>query len=256
MQTNDPQSTNTLSTSSTIASHSVIIPACGEGIRFGIYTPKHLIDIGGKPMVQRVIDELPSYANIFLLTRPEHASQTRATVEAPNLVVTPVHDYKLGVCQTLLSAPVPLSDKILVVNCDNVISPPGGWHNFLTIYKNAVVTFKEKERIEPPPFSYVRSINKFVVEIAEKRRVGAYACAGAFLFESYEMLCKLCKWHLALDPPDHNMEHYLAPVYNRLIANVHVYFIPLGEDDLFIRMGTPFEATEARSYYVSRDTGF
>jgi hypothetical protein len=207
-------------------------------------------------MVQRVIDELPSYANIFLLTRPEHVAHTRAVIEAPNLIVVPVHDYKLGVCQTLLSAPVIATDKVLVVNCDNVIVPPGGWHNFLTVYKNAVVTFREGERVDPPPFSYVRSINRFVVEIAEKKRVGVYACAGAFLFESYEMLCKLCKWHLSLDPPDHNMEHYLAPVYNRLIANIHVYFIPLGEDDLFIRMGTPSEATEARRTYVSRDTGF
>jgi len=176
-------------------------------------------------------------------------------IEAPNLVVVPVHDYRLGVCQTLLNAPVHALNKTLVVNCDNAITPPNGWHVFLTKYKNAVVTFIEKERLFPPPFSYVHIAHGYITEIREKQRIGDHACAGAFLFESYEMLHKLCKWHLALDPPDHNMEHYLAPVYNRLIMKTNVYNVELNEGDLFVRMGTPSEATEARSYYVSRDQG-
>lgn len=235
--------------------HSIIVPACGDGARFGTDAPKHLVDISGKPMVQRVIDALPEDIDIYLLVRPEYEALTRERVRAHNLAVVPVPMITHSVCETLLFAPVRKEDCVLVINCDNVIVPAIGWHEFLRLYKNVVVTFPEQDtKIQPPPFSYVRTYRQFVVEIAEKVRIGPLACAGAFLFEDYEMLRLLCKWHLKWDPPDYKQEHYLAPVYSRLIESTHVYNDQLTSRSVFVRMGTPLEATEARSYYVSRDT--
>ena len=101
---------------------SIIVPACGHGLRFGSDTPKHLVDIAGRPMVQRVIDALPDEADIYLLVRPEYVSMTRERITRARVV--PVHACARGVCETLLSAPVDPRDKVLVVNCDNVILPP------------------------------------------------------------------------------------------------------------------------------------
>lgn len=234
-------------------SHSVIIPACGDGKRFGTDAPKHLVNIAGRPMVQRVIDALPDNIDIYLLVRAEYAEATRNAVQAPNLSVVPVSLMTHSVCETLMYAPVRKEARVLIVNCDNVISPFGGWLNILSRYKNAVVTFVEQDTsVEPPPFSYVRTVYSFIVEIAEKRRIceGALACAGAFLFEDYDTLRLLCKWHLSLDPPDFKKEHYLAPVYTRLIQRTNVHSLQLHAGDTFIRMGTPLEAEDARKHYV------
>jgi len=203
-------------------------------------------------MVQRVIDALPDEADIYLLVRPEYVSMTRERITRARVV--PVHACARGVCETLLSAPVDPRDKVLVVNCDNVILPPWGWDQFFQ-YENAIVTFREQDiLVEPPPFSYVRTQGSIIYEIAEKRRIGQLACAGAFLFADYETLRLLCNWHLAYDPPDYKAEHYLAPAYTRLIDGTNVYSVQLNASDIFVRMGTPSEATEARNYYVHGNT--
>jgi molybdopterin-guanine dinucleotide biosynthesis protein A len=132
----------TPSTDSTTPSrHSVIVPACGDGMRFGSNAPKHLVDIGGKPMVQRVIDELPNNTNIYLLVRSEYVTATRAGVRGTNVSIVPVYEYHRGVCDTLMHAPVRSHDKVTVINCDNVIVPPRGWQRFFEL-DNAIVTFK------------------------------------------------------------------------------------------------------------------
>lgn len=230
----------------------VIIPACGNGARFGMGTPKHLIDIAGKPMISWVIEHLPVHCLIRVLVRAEYLEMTKAFLSEYNnrgVQVIPVNHYQRGACETVVSASIHNPLKVLVINCDNIIQPEGGWFMFLNKYENAILTFIERgPAVEPPPFSYVRVKNGVVVKVAEKQRIGRYACAGAFLFQDFQTLTTLCKWHLNNDPPDAKLEHYLAPVYNRLIEDPmsQVVNVPLKSTSIFIRMGTPIEADEAR----------
>src|SRR5262245_59655284 len=112
----------------------IIIPCCGNGARFGALRPKHLIDIAGRPMMQRVLDMLPSQARIFLLVRPEHEHETAALIHH-DVAVVPVSAYARGAAETVLGAVSVvgphLTGRVLVVNCDNVIVPPQGWTAFL-----------------------------------------------------------------------------------------------------------------------------
>lgn len=231
---------------------SVIIPCCGNGSRFNSEMPKHLIDIAGSPMVAWVIAHLPYFCDIHVIVRERDRALTEyALSKFTNVRVTPARAYQRGACETVLSAPIDNEGKVLVINCDNIIQPAGGWNAFFLAYSNAIVTFRERNRkVEPPPFSYAHVIDGNVVEVAEKRRIGKHACAGAFLFKDFYTLRMLCKWHMDLDEPDAKFEHYLAPVYNRLIDDPmsQVHNVPVGDDNggAFIRMGTPIEAAEAR----------
>lgn len=53
----------------------ILIPMAGNGSRFssaGYELPKPLIDVNGKPMIQRVIENLNIEANYIFLVRKEH----------------------------------------------------------------------------------------------------------------------------------------------------------------------------------------
>lgn len=237
------------------SSVNVIIPSCGNGSRFGSDTPKHLIDIAGLPMVAWVIEHLPHFfCKISVLVRPECRAVTAAALRKyEHVSVFETESHARGACETVMAAPIDNDEKVLVVNCDNIIRPVGGWNLFFTDFNNAIVTFLETNRkVEPPPFSYAKVHHGFVMEVAEKVRISPHACAGAFLFKDFYTMCALCKWHLELDPPDVRFEHYLAPVYNRLIddPNSRVHNVPLGRDGLLIRMGTPIEASDARKELI------
>ena len=230
----------------------VIIPCCGNGSRFGTDVPKHLIDIAGQPMVKWVIDYLPYFVNVHVIVRDKNEALTRACLSMlSNVHVSVSDDWHNGATGTVCSAPIQNEDKVLVINCDNIIQPAGGWNAFFLAYDNAIVTFVERNRsVQPPPFSYARVESGIVQEVAEKRRIGRMACAGAFLFKDFYTLKMLCKWHVENDPPDSGFEHYLAPVYNRLTEDPasRIHSVPVGGNNggTFIRMGTPTEAADAR----------
>ena len=56
----------------------ILIPMAGEGSRFkkeGYTFPKPLIDVNGKPMIQRVIENLDFDANYIFLVRKSHLKE-------------------------------------------------------------------------------------------------------------------------------------------------------------------------------------
>ena len=53
----------------------ILIPMAGEGSRFakeGYQFPKPLIDVNGKPMIQKVVENLDFDAEYIFLVRKEH----------------------------------------------------------------------------------------------------------------------------------------------------------------------------------------
>ncbi|KKL04319.1 hypothetical protein LCGC14_2617280, partial [marine sediment metagenome] len=56
----------------------IVIPMAGEGSRFseaGYTVPKPLIEVSGKPMIQKVVENLPFDADFIFLVRQEHLDQ-------------------------------------------------------------------------------------------------------------------------------------------------------------------------------------
>lgn len=62
----------------------IVIPMAGEGSRFkkaGYNNPKPFIDVSGKPMIMRVLDNLKvDRAKFILIGRKEHLEQERVLV--------------------------------------------------------------------------------------------------------------------------------------------------------------------------------
>ena len=232
----------------------VIVPACGLGQRFidaGHTTPKPFISVAGHPMVQWVLDSIPDADHaVVLLQHGTPEALGRRLLPGVRVVGLSMPEYARGAAETVLCATkhIPLTEQVLVVNCDNVILPFRGWANIIADWRSAgavggIFTFRPAQ---PGPFSYLReSAPRVVAEVAEKTEIGPYACAGAFWFSSYALLHAVANMHMKGEP-DFHKEYYLAPVYNHLIKNgLTVMHYTLEEEDLFVRIGTPEDLTNA-----------
>lgn len=149
----------------------VVIPAAGEGSRFaaaGYTQPKPLIPVLGKPMLQRVIENI----------RPgeEHRitvlSRTFFGLEGAEVrVIGPTR----GAVETILRADIRDGECLMIANCDQLVStdwivpaPADG----------AVATFRSNK----PHHSYVHVTGGFIDAIAEKKVISDRAVAGVYLF--------------------------------------------------------------------------
>jgi dTDP-glucose pyrophosphorylase len=70
---------------------------------------------------------------------------------------------------------------------------------------------------ENPKYSYVRTVNNKVVEIAEKVAISNNATAGVFFFRNSETLLKCIEWAL-LNRITTDGNYYLAPAINYLVS--------------------------------------
>ena len=70
---------------------------------------------------------------------------------------------------------------------------------------------------ENPKYSYVRTVNSKVVEIAEKVAISNKATAGVFYFRDSEILLKCIEWAI-LNRITTDGNYYLAPAINYLVS--------------------------------------
>lgn len=230
----------------------VIIPACGAGSRFvraGFLGPKPLIRINGTPMVQHVINALPKNAVVHLLVPELLVSLYQDSgIKGAEVQGVAYAEHADGALATVLCADaVPLSSPVMVVNSDNVIKP-ADWLAFLPHVAAAdghIATFLDIDG--PPIYSYIKERGHFVQDIAEKQRIGNFACAGAFWFRSYALLIAAAHRRMRKNPPDVYEEYYVAPVYRELLKEgaivTHGALSHL--DDKFVRIGTPEDLDRA-----------
>lgn len=152
----------------------VVIPAAGDGKRFaeaGYRDPKPLVDVLGRPMIQRVIDNLKP-----ALAGREHRVTVLSRVPLPGIdadvqIIGPTR----GAVETILQAD--LDGQLLIANCDQLVTsdwlPPlarDGW----------LLTFPSVK----PHHSYVRTDGSGIVkDIAEKQVISRLAIAGVYAFE-------------------------------------------------------------------------
>ncbi|HIO72072.1 MAG TPA: glycosyl transferase family 2, partial [Flavobacteriales bacterium] len=67
----------------------ILIPMAGEGKRFkevGYNLPKPLIDVAGKPMIERVIEGLGVEGNYVFIVQEEHIEKYHMDVTLKNIV--------------------------------------------------------------------------------------------------------------------------------------------------------------------------
>jgi NDP-sugar pyrophosphorylase family protein len=205
----------------------ILIPMAGEGSRFikeGYTFPKPLIDVAGKPMIQRVVENLDFSAEYIFLVRKEHLEKYNG-LESLLKQITNNH-YKIVVvdkltegaaCTALLAKEyINNDDDLLIANSDQIIEY--SQQNFIyiknfTSIDGIVYCFNAVH----PKWSFVKTNSRgIVVEVAEKNPISDIATCGIYWYRRGKDFVssaeKMIEKNIRV-----NKEFYIAPVYNEFI---------------------------------------
>lgn len=176
---------------------SIVIPIGGEGKRFkdaGYTTWKPFININGKPMVQRVIENLGLIGRVLLVT--PNVFKTQGATETVLLVKDQINN----------------DNPLLIANCDQLFKntkplPSMAWDGL-------ILTFKDTD----PKWSFVEIKDGYVTRVAEKEPISDDATVGVYFWDKGSDFVKYAEQMIAKDIRV-NGEFYNALVYNEAIAD-------------------------------------
>lgn len=217
----------------------IVIPMAGLGSRFanvGYEKPKPFIDVDGKPMIVKVLDNL-NYpdANYFLIARKEHLEKEKFLVDEIekeyNAKFIGIDKLTEGTVCTVLYARKYINNELplLIANSDQIvdISIP----DFINdcIYRGldgSILTFKDLEL--NPKWSFAKlNDNDLVVEVKEKEAISEFATVGIYFFNKGSEFVNSAV-DMIIENDRVNNEFYTCPVYNYLIkdgAKIGIYDI-------------------------------
>lgn len=237
----------------------VMIPAAGEGSRFakvGFEKPKPFIDVDGRPMIERVIENVsPRNAHVQILLRREHVERCATEAEAlrrAGLGITLVDKLTEGTACTLLLARKTFDNSapMMVANSDQ-------WVDFSVdafvddcIARNldgSILVFRDAERNPKWSFAKIDAAG-LVVEVAEKKPISDLATVGIYLFRRGDQFVSAAIDMIALNDRVNN-EFYTCPVYNYMIRNGARIGVFEVSPDAMHGLGTP----EDLALYLAKD---
>lgn len=202
----------------------VLIPMAGAGSRFekaGYTFPKPLIDVNGKPMIQKVIESLGVKARFIYIVNEEHYKKfdLRGMLErlTPNCEIICVNKLTEGAaCTTLLAKElINNGEELMIANSDQFIV----WNSsVLPLFFNTdavILTFKS----EHPKWSYAKlDESGHVTEVAEKRVISDLATVGVYYWKRGSDYVKYAEQMISKNIRVNN-EFYVCPVFNEAIQD-------------------------------------
>ena len=203
----------------------ILIPLAGAGSRFfkeGYTDPKPLIDVAGKPMIQRVIEniDMPDMEHIFIVQKPhiekypEIKKYLSGCVKKATLVE--IDGLTEGAACTTLLAENHLDDSpLLIVNSDQWVDwSPSHFINYCKDLDGCIPFFLS----DSPKHSYSRiDYNTgLITQVAEKQVISNYATVGIYYWKSGKEYVD-CVKEMIRKNIRFNNEFYICPVYNILI---------------------------------------
>ena len=205
----------------------VLIPMAGAGSRFaeaGYTFPKPLIEVGNKPMIQVVTDNLNIDAHHIFIVQKEHYKkynlETVLKLIKPNCSIVQVEGVTEGAaCTTLLAKELINNENPLVIaNSDQFVE----WNANEVMYAfstegidGGILTFQSTH----PKWSYAKkNIEGFVEEVAEKKPISTNATVGIYYYKKGSDYVKYAEQMIDKDIRTNN-EFYVCPVYNEAIGD-------------------------------------
>lgn len=204
----------------------VLVPMAGAGSRFekaGYKLPKPLIDVNGRPMIQRVVDSLKINAHFVYVVQKEHLEkytlQYLLQLITPSCQIVVVDGLTRGAAETTLAAKKFINFEnrhLVILNSDQIIE----WDSQDFFYKalsldGSIATFKA----DHPKWSFAKvGANGLVTEVAEKNPISDNATAGVYYWNKGSDYVKYAEQMIAKDIRTNN-EFYVCPVYNEAIAD-------------------------------------
>lgn len=217
----------------------IVIPMAGAGSRFakaGYEKPKPFIDVNGKPMIVRVLENL-AYpdARYILVARKEHMEKEATLVkeieEKYNAIFIPIDKLTEGTACTVLYARkyINNNDPLLIANSDQIVDL--NIANFIDDCSErkldgSILTFVDEYK--DPKWSFAKlNENKLVTEVKEKVVISEHATVGIYLFSKGNDFINSTV-DMIIENDRVNNEFYTCPVYNYSIrdnAKIGIYNI-------------------------------
>jgi len=229
-----------------------VIPMAGTGSRFadaGYSKPKPFIDVMGKAMIARVLENLYcEKARYILIAQEEHIELenelVRQIIKEFNVVFHPINHLTEGAACTVLHARqfINNNEPMIIANSDQVVDII--FQNYVDdCFKRdldgSIMTFKDPEKNIKWSFAKTDS-NEIVEEVREKEPISDKATVGVYMFKHGKEFVNAAIDMIVKNDRVNN-EFYVCPVYNYAIKNnnkIGVYDIPF---DSMHGIGTPVD---------------
>ncbi len=233
----------------------VVIPMAGLGSRFskaGYAKPKPFIEVSGKPMIARVIENL-AYpdAKYILIARREHLEQEAAIVkeleQEYNATFISIDIHTEGTACSVLFAHnlINNNDPLLIANSDQLVDISMWQFVDDCLSRNldgSILTFTDHEL--NPKWSFARlNEENLVVEVQEKRAISEFATVGIYLFAKGKDFVN-GSIDMIINNDRTNNEFYTCPVYNYLLKDEKRIGICNIKFEEMHGLGTPEDLTE------------
>jgi len=208
----------------------IVVPMAGRGSRFvaeGYKDPKPLISVGGRPMIEWVIENIrPKRAHRFIFIclaahldlYPEIASKLESL--CPNCVIIRIESVTEGAACTVLLAKklIDAKDPLMIANSDQIVDL--NIDEYLSRgdsmgVDGVIMTFWS----DHPKWSFCRMLDDgSIAEVVEKKVISNEATVGIYNFSRGSDFVRSAESMIKMNDRV-NGEFYVAPCYNRLISD-------------------------------------
>jgi NDP-sugar pyrophosphorylase family protein len=207
----------------------IVIPMAGRGSRFanvGIKLPKPLVDVGGVPMIQRVIENLrPNCKHRFIfLALQEHLTEYQLAEKlkkwaGSQTICVPIQTVTEGAACTVLLARENFKPNhdMMIANSDQLVDIDiNDYINFSRDSQadGTIMTFEATD----PKWSFAKLNSRGeVTEVAEKKPISNLATVGIYYYRRGTDFVTKAEEMIRANIRVNN-EFYVCPVYNQMIA--------------------------------------
>jgi NDP-sugar pyrophosphorylase family protein len=232
----------------------IVIPMAGMGSRFagaGYKKPKPFIDVDGKPMIERVMENLKyPDARYILIGRKEHLEKEQETVtrleKSHNAVFITIDKLTEGTACTVLFAREYINNEspLLIANSDQVVDM--NIADFINDCSNrslngSILCFDDKEL--NPKWSFAKTnAAGLVTEVKEKAAISNLATVGIYLFSAGNLFVNAAI-DMIINNDRVNNEFYTCPVYNYAIKQEKKIGVFVIDAAAMHGIGTPEDLT-------------
>jgi HAD superfamily hydrolase (TIGR01509 family) len=222
----------------------ILIPMAGSGSRFfkaGYKDPKPLIDVDGKPMIQRVVENISIPGNYIFIVQADHYKKYSLEIALTKLVpeckIIQVDGVTDGAARTALLAKQYIDNQrpLIIANSDQLLDWDSSEFMSQLLETGAdgnMALFLANE----DKWSYAKIKNNRIIEVAEKVVISNNASTGIYGWAKGSDYVKYAEQMIDKNIRVNN-EFYICPVYNQAIQD-NKRILPMFVNKMY-GLGTP-----------------